>query len=304
MQIVHHRAAFTVVSLLLGGSAFAGCSSTPSAGTIPRDAGADTESAPVDAGLPDASVDSESFDTGTLLFSDATAEASLSDQSAACTHLNIGILGNPGANASSDFQMWLENAGTSVQRIQTTAPTPPITAATLQPFDVILLDWMTRDYTAAEAAVVASFVSAGGGLISLSGYDGVTADDWHANSLLLPLEVAYTGALLNGPVTEFAPHPITAGLTSVTFAGGYAIADLGGAASTRTPIGFLQNPQASGTVPVAYAVQTGSGHAFVWGDEWIEFDSEWSTMPQIEQLWVQVFGWVSPMNKCALQPPQ
>ncbi len=96
-------------------------------------------------------------------------------------------------------------------------------------------------------------------------------------------------------------HPITAGLTSVTFAGGYGIADLGGTASTRTPIAFL--PQGTGTVPVGYAVQMGMGHAFVWGDEWIEFDSEWSTLPQIKQLWVQVFGWVSPMNKCALTPP-
>ena len=39
--------------------------------------------------------------------------------------------------------------------------------------------------------------------------------------LLAPFSVAYTGGLLNGPVTTFATHPITTGLTSVTFNGGY-----------------------------------------------------------------------------------
>jgi hypothetical protein len=217
-----------------------------------------------------------------------------------CKHLNIGIFGNPGANASSNFQQWLEMSGTSVQRIQTTTG-EPLTAATVQPFDVIILDWLTRDYTAAEAAVFAGFVSAGGGIASMTGYDNNTIDDWHANSLIGSLGVAYSGTLLTQPVTNFAPHPITAGLTSVTFAGGYAISDLGGAASTRTPIAFL--PQGGGNVTVGYAIQMGSGHGFVWGDEWIEFDSEWSTLPQIKQLWVQVFAWISPANSCALTPP-
>jgi hypothetical protein len=46
------------------------------------------------------------------------------------------------------------------------------------------------------------------------------------------------------------------------------------------------------------------GHAcraFVFGDEWIEFDSEWTTQPQIKQFWVNVFAWVAPQG-CALQP--
>jgi hypothetical protein len=228
---------------------------------------------------------------GSLLGDGSTADTG------ACQRLRIGILGNPGANPSSDFQAWLVSAGTSVQRIQTTAPTSTITATDLQAFDVVILDWLTRDYSAAEASVLAAFISAGGGLVSMSGYDNVTTDDWHANSLLAPLAVAYTGALLNGPVTSFAPHPITTGLTSVTFEGGYEVADLGGTASTRTPIAFLPGP-----VTVGMAVQLGSGHGLVWGDEWIQFDSEWSTLPEIKQLWVQVFGWISPPNTCGFHP--
>jgi hypothetical protein len=97
-------------------------------------------------------------------------------------------------------------------------------------------------------------------------------------------------------------HPITQGLTSVTFYGGYAVEDLGGTASTRTPIAFVPNPADGGLLSVAYAVQMGSGRAFVWGDEWIQYNSEWSTMAEIKQLWVQIFGWVAPPTGCGLVP--
>jgi hypothetical protein len=238
-----------------------------------------------------------SSDGGLFTNFDASADAS-----GACSQLNIGIFGNPGSNASSNFQQWLVMSGTSVQRIQTTSSVP-LTAATLQPFDVVVLDWLVRDYSTAEAAIFTTWVTAGGGVASLSGYSNTPANDWHANSLLAPMEVAYSGPVLNGPVTQFATSPITVGLTSVTFEGGYAISDLGGTASTRTPIALLPSSTGAGTVPVGYAIEMGAGRTFMWGDEWIEFDSQWSTLPEIKQLWVQVFGWIAPTNKCALTPP-
>jgi len=216
-----------------------------------------------------------------------------------CTHLNIGILGNPGARASSNFQQWLEKSGTSTQRILTT-DTEALTSATLHPFDVVILDWLPRDYTAHEAAVFSLWLSAGGGMASMTGYSGNMVADWHANSLLAPLQVAYGGPLLSGPVTSFALHPVTLGLSSVTFQGGYAVTDLGGSASTRTPLAFLPD----GNAIAGFAVQLGKGRGIVWGDEWIEFDSEWSTLPEITQLWVQLFAWIAPKNKCELTPPK
>ena len=222
------------------------------------------------------------------------------DAATGCSHLNIGILGNPGSNNASNFEQWLMKSGTSVQRIQTTA-SEPMTSATLQPFDVVVLDCLTRDYTADEARTFAAWVSAGGGLAAMSGYHDDTSIDWRANSLLAPLGVAYSGDRVWGPVMKFAPHAMTAGLTSVTFTGGYPVSDLGGVTSTRTPIAFIPGtPEKT----VGSAVQMGAGHAFVWGDEWIEFDSEWSAYPQIPQLWVQVFAWISPMTKCLLNPPK
>ena len=216
---------------------------------------------------------------------------------AACARLAIGILGNPGENPSSNFQSWLEARGTTVQRIQTTTDVP-LTAAALAGFDVVVLDLLPRDYTPDEAAVFAAWVSAGGGFAAMSGYEDDPTRDWHANSLLAPLGLAYAMPRVWGPVTQFATHPITAGLTSVTFTGGYPVSDVGGSSSTRTPIAFLSANPAN--LVVGYAVQMSAGRGFVWGDEWIEFDSEWSAMPQIPRLWLQVFNWISPANRCML----
>jgi hypothetical protein len=280
----------TLALVACGSSSEGALSGPPDAGNSAADATPTRETGPADASPHEAATDGP-----ISLIGDGSAV-----EAGACHHLNIGILGDPGRNPSSDFQAWLVSAGTSVQRIQTTAPTPAITSSTLQPYDVVILDWLTRDYSGAEASALAAFVSAGGGLVSMSGYDGVTTDDWHANSLLAPLGVAYYGPIYIQPVTTFATHPITTGLTSVTFEGGYAITDLGGTATMRTPIAFLPVAADGGLLPVGYAIQMASGRAFVWGDEWIEFDSEWSSLPQIKQLWVQVFAWVAPANGCGL----
>jgi len=237
---------------------------------------------------------------GNGLILDVDASASDDDAAAGCSHLNIGILGNPGSNDASNFEQWLTKSGTSVKRIQTTAD-EPMTRDTLAPFDVVVLDCLTRDYTTDEATAFSAWVSAGGGVAAMSGYHDDTTIDWHANSLLAPLGVAFSGELRWGPVMSFAMHPISTGLTSVTFTGGYAVSDLGGAAGTRTPIAFLSSTPAA---TAAFAIQMGAGRAFVWGDEWIEFDSEWSTLPEIPQLWVQVFAWIAPMTKCSLTPPK
>ncbi|MFO0589777.1 MAG: hypothetical protein U0441_19715 [Polyangiaceae bacterium] len=217
-----------------------------------------------------------------------------------CSAPRIGLLGNPGAYDGGAFEVWLKNGGAHVERALTLAE-QPLDADTLKPFDVVVLDWLTRDYTESEAAVLADWISAGGGAISLTGYDNNLTDDWHANSLLAPLQVGYSGELISeGPVTDFAAHPITQGLSSVVFKGGYSVSDLGGTASTRTRIAFL--PTATDKTTVGYAVEMGSGRAFVWGDEWVEFlsteDANFNPT-----FWVQAFDWTAP-ETCRLTPTE
>jgi len=210
-----------------------------------------------------------------------------------CKALNIGMIGQPGKDPSSNFQQWLASSGATVTRIQTSATDPQLDSGTISSFDVIVLDWLQREFTSAEASLIEARVTAGAGLISMTGY---YTPNFYANTLLKPLGVAYYGSLMDGPVTSFVVNPMTKGLTSVTFQGGYGIEELGGASSSRTPIAFLNSEN------VAYAIELGQGHAFVWGDEWIEFDTQWTTLPEIKQLWIDVFGWVAPQG-CPLQPP-
>jgi hypothetical protein len=227
-------------------------------------------------------------DSGGPIFPDAS-----SPDAAGCNVLNIGIIGNPGSNPSSNFQTWLTKAGTTTTRIQTTANLP-FTANDIAPYQVIVLDQLARDYTPTEAAVVKAFVENGGGLISMTGYNG-SVTDWRANAMIGLLGVTYGGSLVSGPVTTFVPHPITNGLTSITFAGGYVVSENGPSTNTRTAIGSISAGN------VAYAIQAVKGRAFVWGDEWIEFDSEWTTLPEVKKLWVNIFGWVAP-GGCPLNP--
>jgi hypothetical protein len=223
------------------------------------------------------------------------ARSGLPDPVRRCSPLQIGMIGIPGTQDGSDFQGWLEAAGADVQRIQTT-PDEPLTADALQPFNVVVLELLTRDYTAAEASALEAWVAAGGGVVSMTGWHFRIVDDLHTNSLIAPLDVAYTGQLLWGPVMDLAPHPITAGLTSLVFKGGFVITDLGGETSARTPIAFLP-----GAVPVGYAIQVGKGRGFVWGDDWIEYTTESTFLPR---LWVQVFTWISSSKSCVLLTAQ
>jgi hypothetical protein len=251
----------------------------------------------------DAAPGTGSLDAGGSPVGDAADERSpfpasdasdANDVDGGCHHLNVAIVGDPGLKPSSNFQQWLVSAGTSAQRIQQNA-SEAFTDATLAPFDVIVLNHLGRAYTTTEAAALRAWVEAGGGLVSTGGYTN-DATDFRVNAFIGPLGVIYAGSLVNGPVTTFLPHPITAGLTSITFAGGYAVIATGLSSYTVTAIASM----AAGKV--AYAVEASKGRAFIWGDEWIEYDSEWADLPEVKQLWINAFKWLVPRG-CELTPP-
>ncbi len=209
-----------------------------------------------------------------------------------CDCLAIGIVGTPGSLASSQFQQWLIDRGSSADRIDP----PSVDAAVLDAYDVVILDQLTREYTAVEAAAFDTWVSAGGGLMSMTGHTAspVSAQDW-PNGILGPMGLSYQGALLNGPVTDFEPHPIALGLTSVTFLGGFEV--VADNPAVNDVVGRLP-----GGVVAGMAQERAAGKIFVWGDEWIEYDSEWESLPEITQLWVNIFEWITPVSLCTPPP--
>ncbi len=209
-----------------------------------------------------------------------------------CDCLAIAIVGTPGGLASSQFQQWLIDRGSTADRIDPVV----IDAAVLDGYDVVILDQLTREYTAAEAAAFDVWVTAGGGLMSMTGHTAnpVSAQQW-PNGILGPMGLQYAGPLLDGPVTDFELHPISTGLTSVTFLGGFEVVADNPAANDV--VGRLPGGAVAGM-----AQERAAGKVFVWGDEWIEYDSEWSALPEITQLWVNIFEWITPVSLCTPPP--
>ena len=213
-----------------------------------------------------------------------------------CDCLRIGIVGLPGSNPSSNFQAWLEGFGSSVERVNKDS-SESFDAALLEKFDVTIIDRLTRPYTEVEAATFASWIGKGKGFISLTGYSGAAAPDFYPNVLLAPFGLQYQGGLSSAVADQFVPHPTTEGVTSVTFLGGYTIQSTPGAGVTNTLIA------SNSAGPVGYATELGKGRGVAWGDEWIEFDSEWQKLPQIQKFWVNMVSWVGPQDYCVVGKP-
>jgi hypothetical protein len=196
----------------------------------------------------------------------------------------IGIMGAPGANASSDFQAWLMMQGAIVTRFHNMANAPTLTHEQLAVFDLVIVDWLQRDYTAAESTILSDWVTAGGGLFVMSGHSG--SSELQDNTLLVSLGPSYDVALglLNGPATLLPGFALTSDgaggtLPPVTFAGGFAVIVPASLMSTLVPFATI------GSNVVGVVGPFGMGRVAIWGDEWIEFDSQWSTMPAIIRLW-------------------
>jgi hypothetical protein len=212
-----------------------------------------------------------------------------------CDCLRIGLMGIPGGLPSANFQAWLEARGTTTTRFHNTG-TPELTLSDLQQFDVVIVDQLLRLYSATEAQILADWVSQGGGLMSMTGYTPNEPSWARPNSLLSVIGLNYKGGpLVNGPVTDFETHPITKGLTSVTFLGGWAVLESNDSGSNTVVAHLPGNAGSAGTVQ-----ERDLGRVFAWGDEWIEFDSEWVALPEIEQFWVNILAWLGPRNICQL----
>ena len=132
--------------------------------------------------------------------------------------------------------------------------------------------------------------------MSMTGYTGGPSDVDFPNSILGPMGLTYNNSqgIISGPVVDWTPHPISEGIASVTFLGGYYIDVTDDGVGTNTTVATLPPG------PVGVAQVRAGGKLFVWGDEWIEFDSEWQQIPQIKKFWANILGWLAPQNFCVV----
>jgi hypothetical protein len=199
--------------------------------------------------------------------------------------------GRARVNPSSNFQDFLQRQGAIATRFHDADPSTPVGPELLGTYDIVIVDQLLRGYSADESTALRTWVEAGGGLVVLTGH---TRSVGHVhNTLLQSFSVSYNANnLISGPATLLR-HPLTLAesgdvLPPVTFLGGYHVGEGPGAPAGLVPFATVAD------MPVGLAGPVGMGRVVFWGDEWIEFDSEWGTMPAITRLWFNIVRWTKP----------
>ena len=235
-----------------------------------------------------------------------------------CDCLRIGVLGYPGPRPREQLQGMMSTRAVTTAVLAGQA----MTADLLSTLDVVIIQdvqdgqeastagqegigkGIGRVYSDAEVEAVQAWVADGGGVMALTGYTSTAAEVTNVNRLLAPFGVSYgTQVVLNaGTATSSVPvthwdraHPLASGVTKVGVAGGHPVSGGG------TLVAWEPNPGAS---DVARAVEWGRGHVFVWGDEWITYDAEWSNADyQDKRLWLNSLRWLAAAGYCQVPIP-
>lgn len=233
-----------------------------------------------------------------------------------CSCLRLATVGFRGQWGSGDvFSSWVQQkALLGVDSLGDRALTPELLAQ----YQVLIVqdaregtpgpggvgNGLGRAFTGDEVAAVEQWVKNGGGLATLLGYADAS-ESINVNRLLAPFGLSYgtEQVLQGGPdntqpngwgtakVTHWGDHPIADGISVIGVDSGYAVLGEG------TLVAWEAEPS---HWPVARAVESGSGRVFVWADEWITYNTEWTSHPdyQVQRLWLNVLRWLTPTEQC------
>lgn len=217
-----------------------------------------------------------------------------------CDCLRIATLGEAGEWGNGDiFETWLDTrSATGATDLGDATLTPDL----LSGYQVVVVQNVSvigREYADAEVTAFREWIESGGGAMTLIGYAD-PAERANVNRLLAPFDVQYGEEQIlqkqggvTVPVTNWNAHATTTGVEMIGVDNGYPVT--GGAALLASEGGH----------DMARAADAGLGRVFVWGDEWITYDSEWNDRPeyQVELLWVNILKWLSPENECQVEVP-
>jgi hypothetical protein len=97
-----------------------------------------------------------------------------------------------------------------------------LTADDLEPFDVLVINMPSVNYTATEISLIRNWVQDGGGLFLLGDGPGYVFENQRIEDIIDGLGITfYTGASIPGVSTsEFEDHPVLEGVSSITIAAG------------------------------------------------------------------------------------
>lgn len=223
-----------------------------------------------------------------------------------CDCLRIATLGIKGKWGQGNvFANWLAtrsdfgavDLGTQVLSDALLAPYDVIVAQDLSTKGGVLGGFGGKGYNATEVAALQAWVSGGGGLMTLAGYEDPYSVG-NVNTLLAPLGMSYGGAILANsgstvPVSGWIPHPATDGVSLIGVGNGYEVQGPGSMIANQSGYDVLQ------------AHTVASGRVLMWADEWITYDSEWVANPQyqVELFWLNIIKWLTPSDVCQVPIP-
>jgi len=303
------------------GSGATGSSSTSGG---PSGTGASTGTG-VDITLPDAGGD------------DDGGRETRCDDAGNCSCINIGVYGRLpsygsgglGQDTTIAFQNWLNAKSSATVDLITTKTV--LDEAFLGQYDVLILQALEDkeggpywSFSSEELAALESWVRAGGGVISLTGYGGQSAEVNPTNQLLAFSGMSYNTddvfanctdnccycAGSSVPMTDWnSAHPIARSVSAVGAFHGRSISP-GDAEVVASEAGVVHGA----------TKQVDGGRVFMFNDEWVTYTSQWgegataeascsdmnnpcyergaATYYQVAQFWYNALGWVSGDREC------
>lgn len=257
-----------------------------------------------------------------------------------CPPFKLAVIGKPGkwgANPSGDpdtaLQDWLNSSSAGTAQVDNFTSRTPLTPDFLARYDVIILasladesnngPWWT--FSADEVAAFRAWVENGGGVISLTGYSGNSAEIAPVNQLIGFSGITYNSDTVQGTCADAQTcncahsntlsdwnrtDPVVAQLVSgMTFVG------LAAGRSIVTPADSHVAATANGA-NLLVGKDVGKGRIVAYGDEWVTYTSQWTGagipnandpscsghLPQdkyqIGQFWYNLIRWAQPAAEC------
>ena len=255
------------------------------------------------------------------------------DDAGRCTCFNIASIGLPGhtgfqggMDSTTAFTDWLNAQSSANVDMYTTRPT--LDAEFLAKYDVLIIQWLVDGvsgedgtgywtFTPAETQALDTWVKAGGGLITLSGYDAQSQEVKPLNQLVQAVtDMSYGTADVLGTVSAnnycLGESDPLGGWVQTTPIGKYI--DEVGAFHGRpiTPGAMATVDCTDGTNVYAAHEDVGQGHVFAYADEWVTYTSQWfgidaggncadasaNVVYQVPQFWYNAISYASQATEC------
>jgi hypothetical protein len=281
--------------------------------------GASGSGGTIDLGTPEGSTDAKA------------PRAQRCDDAGRCTCFNIASIGMPGdtgfqgTDNTSAFTNYLNMESSASVDMYEMKPT--LNAAFLDQYDVLIIQWLADSesggtgsgywtFSSDELAALKTWVQAGGGIITLSGYDASTQEVVPLNQLVQAVtDMSYGTADVLGTVSTSnyclgESDPLGGWIQSTPI--GKHIDEVGAFHGRPVNPGTATVDCTDGTYVYAAHEDVGMGHVFSYTDEWVTYTSQWfgidagascvdasaATVYQVPQFWYNAISYASQATQC------